>query len=74
MRPMRHLMWAPITRVARTLRSEVGRAEVVGLVGYAATLYGIWQMHPPSAWVIGGLVPLTMSIMGAFNARPRNGP
>jgi hypothetical protein len=71
MRPMRHLMQDRLARTARALRAEVGRAEVVGLIGYAATLYGIWQMHPPSAWVIGGLVPLVMSIAGSFNARPR---
>lgn len=31
--------------------------------GPAATIYGIWQIHKPTAWIIGGIL---MSIGGMF--------
>jgi hypothetical protein len=31
--------------------------DILGVGGYAAVVYGIWQMHPPSAWIVGGMLP-----------------
>ena len=60
-----------LTGLLTSIRTHVGPADVFAVVGYLATLYGIAQMHRPSAWVIGGLVPMVLGFVAADNPRRR---
>jgi hypothetical protein len=28
------------------------------LTGAAAVIFGVWQIHPPSAWIVGGALAM----------------
>lgn len=28
--------------------------DLVGLAGASAIVFGVWQMHQPAAWIVGG--------------------
>lgn len=35
-------------------KHSLGLVDLVALLGVAAVLYGVWQTHPPAAWIVGG--------------------
>jgi small neutral amino acid transporter SnatA (MarC family) len=35
------------------------------LLGFAALLYGVWQVYRPAAWILGGLLLLGYAIQAA---------
>jgi hypothetical protein len=39
-----------------------GLVDIIGLLGFAAFLYGLWLMWHPLAWVVGGLLALGYAI------------
>jgi hypothetical protein len=39
-----------------------GLVDILGLLGFAAFIYGLWQMWPPLAWVVGGLLALGYAV------------
>lgn len=54
-----------ISTIARGLRRAglaVARAvpplarDMVGIAGACAIVYGVWQMHRPAAWIVGGAI------------------
>lgn len=32
--------------------------DILGLLGFAAFIYGLWLMYQPTAWIVGGLLVL----------------
>ncbi len=51
--------------MSRNIKPQwVGIKEFFYLVGGAALCYGIWQIHPPAAWIAGGsLVFITSALI-----------
>ncbi len=41
--------------------------DLVGTSGAGAIVYGVWQIHQPSAWIVGGvmLVGVALRLAGA---------
>lgn len=39
--------------------------DLTALAGAVATVWGIWQIYPPAAWIAGGLATLAFSLWGA---------
>ena len=37
--------------------------DVLFFAGIASTVYGVWQIHRPSAWIVGGLVALAVIVL-----------
>jgi uncharacterized membrane protein len=48
-------------RRARLSISEMA-VEGLGLAGAAAVLYGVAQIYPPAAWILGGLAAIGVAI------------
>ena len=46
------------------------RFTVVFLLGCAAMLFGVWQIHRPSAWIIGGLLLIFGAVLGTAAKLP----
>jgi hypothetical protein len=38
-------------------------ATILGLIGFSAFIYGVWQIHRPSAWIISGLMVLAYAVL-----------
>lgn len=39
---------------------------VLALLGFAAFIFGIWQIHPPSAWIVGGVTVIGFCVLQEF--------
>lgn len=37
--------------------------QTVGLAGFTAFLYGVWQIHRPTTWIIGGALVVLWTIL-----------
>lgn len=37
--------------------------DVIGFMGFAAIVYGVWQIHQPSAYIVGGVILVILAIM-----------
>lgn len=48
-------------RRQQLMRSVV--VQTVGLVGYAAFLYGLWSIYWPAAFVVGGALLMLWAIL-----------
>jgi hypothetical protein len=48
-----------------------GLVDILGLLGFAAFIYGLWQMWHPLAWVVGGMLALGYALQ---EARARAAP
>jgi uncharacterized membrane protein AbrB (regulator of aidB expression) len=38
---------------------------LIALLGFAALLYGVWQVYRPAAWILGGLLLLGYALQAA---------
>lgn len=50
---------------ARRARLSVPELAVegLGLAGAAAVLYGVAEIYPPAAWILGGLATIAVAVM-----------
>jgi len=39
--------------------------SVLGVIGYCAVVFGVWQWHRPAAWIIGGLLLLIYAVLAS---------
>jgi hypothetical protein len=37
--------------------------SVIAMLGFSALIYGIWQVHRPSAWIAAGFILITYSVL-----------
>jgi hypothetical protein len=40
--------------------------DVLILLGFLAIVYGIWQIHPPSAWIVAGISLIGYSVLMGY--------
>lgn len=46
----------------------------ITLLGFFALMYGVWQVYPPAAWILGGLLLLSYALQVARARAPLNTP
>lgn len=39
--------------------------DLFALTGTGLIVYGVWQMHQPAAYIVGGLILLALSVFAA---------
>jgi hypothetical protein len=42
--------------------------EILFILGSSAAVFGVWQIHPATAWVVGGLELVWLALIGARKA------
>lgn len=46
--------------------------DLLGLAGLAAICFGVWQIHRPSAYIVGGVIVLAFALaMTVENSKSR---
>ncbi len=45
--------------------------DAVGITGAAAVVYGVWQIHQPSAWIVGGIMAMVVTLRLSLPASSR---
>lgn len=48
----------------RKIAQFIDARDVIALAGLAALIYGIAQIYPPAAWIVGGAALLFVSVIG----------
>ncbi|ASP70428.1 hypothetical protein CDO28_01885 [Sinorhizobium meliloti] len=43
----------------------VDLSDVLGFAGAGSVTYGVWLMHQPTAFIVGGSLMLSISVIGA---------
>ena len=51
-----------------------GLVDILGLLGFAAFLYGLWLMWHPLAWTVGGLLALGFALRASRGQSASGGP
>lgn len=51
---LRARLRAGVSRVAAAL--PVMLRDLAGLAGFGAVTYGVWQIHVPAGWIVGGVM------------------
>ncbi|HEX9810631.1 MAG TPA: hypothetical protein VGA88_00890 [Burkholderiales bacterium] len=47
--------------------AAVDRNDLAGLLGAALVTGGLWEMHPPTAMIVLGVLLLALAVVGARN-------
>lgn len=47
-----------------------GLLDILGLLGFAAFVYGLWLMWHPLAWTVGGLLALGFALRASRVVTP----
>lgn len=56
---------------AATIRAIPPMArDSIGLGGAAAIVYGVWQIHQPSAWIVAGVMMVVIALRLAAAGSP----
>lgn len=42
--------------------------DILGLIGFAVLMCGLWRISPTHAMIVGGSIGLILAIIGARNA------
>ncbi len=45
--------------------------DLVGVAGAAAVVHGVWQIHEPSAWIVGGAMAIVVALRLSLPASSR---
>jgi hypothetical protein len=49
-------------RCCEALKNVMDLGDVIFVLGAGATIYGVAQVYPPAAWVLGGAILATAAI------------
>jgi hypothetical protein len=50
----------------KKLLSHLSALDLVALAGSAAMIFGVAEIHRPSAWILGGVMCLAAAAFGAW--------
>ena len=45
----------------------------IAFIGLGAVCFGVWCIHPPSAFIVGGLALISLSVLAARKHEGRKG-
>lgn len=51
-----------------------GLVDILGLLGFAAFIYGLWAVYHPLAWIVGGLLLLGYALRATRAETPPGAP
>src|SRR5690606_33749977 len=57
----------------RVVRDVMNAWDVMLFAGLGCIIWGVWQISPPAAWIIGGLLLSVLAALGQLNgSAPKN--
>lgn len=64
-----------MSALARTLPGmRQGLLDILGLLGFAALMYGLWLIWHPLPWCVGGLLALGFALKASRSTPAPDGP
>lgn len=57
-----------IANGVKAILKVIGVNEILFVLGSSAVVAGVWQIHPATAWIVGGLELIWLGLNGARKA------